>query len=648
MKRILAMLLMLAMLPCWGLPARAEESDDIQTVLDLAAEREESLGDLRVIELNIREEGEETDPEAMDTPEKTWLAALANALEARWDAEGEEAPNHMDPAVRDRYETMARAEMEILDAYREIPLEDPLLDLLRGAYMDALQKQLEVCEGYNAEEAAIPAEGEDQEKILADRLTSLILGSLYEEPEQEEIRTVSASQISFSHRWRKARQESLKSLYFINRYYGVFVDEAYRAKIHSYMYEGALLITEDTVEELAEARAEAAEEPAKEAEAEDPAAAETYGPDIWHGDASGEYELRIYDLNTEELTLTLDLREKAGGETTTSKISLSQWERYTQKRYTLGTFYQVEQASAAGGKLSFMLHLNAMVDGRLYRDVKGKITVRLPGAAGQAEGTGSPAGTEGSGGASEPAQTVREQEFEEDPFEQDFTGLKPGDVIRMGYYEQDGNTDNLREPLEWKVISVNKKKNVALVTTVYAIESMPYGTAGDEEEYTRVGFNWKTCGLREWLEKEFYSSSFTEAEKKRIRTATNVTKDPSGRFTTKDKVFLLSQIEARRYFGTAKKLKCEATPYVLAKLGSDSPAIAPDGYANWWVRELTRAALALRNGDHKPKTYNEAGYVFGGRGMAQFMRKRGAKTNEENIALVRPAMWIKFDAADKD
>ena len=428
------------------------------------------------------------------------------------------------------------------------------------------------------------------------------------------------------------------------------------------MYEGALLINEHTVADLIEARSAEKQEEIAEAHQE---VTKIFGPEIWHADAAGEYELRIYDLNTEEMAMTLELRV-IGDESpsSTSKISLSQWEKYVKGRYSLGTFYQVDHIESAGGKISFVLHLNVMVDGRLYREVKGKISLPISGAApraGQTETSvpsqtpinGSTEGTQDIQGSApvstEQVQTtVQNQEFDEDPFEQDFTALKVGNVIRMGYYEQDGNVENLREPIEWKVISVNKKKNVALVTSVYALESIPFGTAGDEEEYTKAGLNWKTSGIREWLNEEFYRQCFTEAERKRIRQVSNVTKDPSGRFTTKDYVFLLSQIEAKRYFGRVEKLKCEATPYVMEKLGSDSPAIAADGYCLWWVREMTRAVKVNRNGEIKKNTVNEAGYVYGSRGLAMFLRKIGAKTYEENVALVRPAMWIKFDAAPKE
>ncbi|MBQ9252022.1 MAG: hypothetical protein IJ188_05250 [Clostridia bacterium] len=232
----------------------------------------------------------------------------------------------------------------------------------------------------------------------------------------------------------------------------------------------------------------------------------------------------------------------------------------------------------------------------------------------------------------------------EEPIDQDFTDLKVGDIIRMGYYEQDGNEENLREPIEWQVLSVNKRKKVALVTTVYALETLPYGTLGNEAEYEEPGFNWQNSGIRQWLSEEFYDRCFTDAEIRRIRLASNVTKDPSGRFTTKDFVFLLSQEEARRYMKSTQGMSCEATPYVLAKLGADSAAIAEDGYCRWWVRELTKAVKTNKKGEKVNNgSVNEAGYVYGGKGMAKFLRNEGAKTYEADQALVRPAMWIRYD-----
>ena len=182
------------------------------------------------------------------------------------------------------------------------------------------------------------------------------------------------------------------------------------------------------------------------------------------------------------------------------------------------------------------------------------------------------------------------------------------------------------------------------MTTVYALETLPFGTLGNEEEYGEPGFNWKNSGIRQWLSEEFYENCFTDSETRRIRLASNVTKDPSGRFTTKDYVFLLSQTEARRYMKTVQGLTCEATPYVLEKLGTDSPAIAEDGYCLWWVRELTKAVKTNRNGEKiNNGSVNEAGYVYGSKGMAKFLRNQGAKTYEADQALVRPAMWIRFD-----
>ena len=234
-----------------------------------------------------------------------------------------------------------------------------------------------------------------------------------------------------------------------------------------------------------------------------------------------------------------------------------------------------------------------------------------------------------------------EAEFPEAPIKQSFSALNVGDKILMGYYEQDANTENLREPIQWNVISVNKKKNVALIVTTYGIEATSYGKPGDESQYMQEGFNWKNAYLRQWLNGDFYGNAFTKAEKGRIRTVTNITEDKSGRFKTNDQVFLLSTTEVRRYLQTTKGMSCEATEQAKKKLGQE--AITEDGYCLWWLRDMLNVAVKGKNGEFKRNSCNEAGYVFGSKGLQQYLRKKGGKVYQDDLIAVRPAMWIKFD-----
>ena len=52
------------------------------------------------------------------------------------------------------------------------------------------------------------------------------------------------------------------------------------------------------------------------------------------------------------------------------------------------------------------------------------------------------------------------------------TTPKRGDVITMGTYEQDGNTKNGAEPIEWMIL--DEKDDRLLVISVKALETMVY------------------------------------------------------------------------------------------------------------------------------------------------------------------------------
>ena len=681
-KRITALLLTLVLFLCWGSSVFAENVDptedaiesgetaapntdesgevadipeaegedsteaelghasvDTAAALVRAAELEAEQGKLRSIVVHVRNGEEPVMPKATDSAETAWMKALAAALEARWDLAEEAAGDILTAEARKAYAAAAQAELDALEPYGETTMEDPLMDLLRQAYLETLKQEIAAAET-------------DQDPI------------------------------AFAWKWTEARQDGIKNLFFLNRYYKVSVRKAYRDKMNSTLYEGALLVSEETVKEIVEKWEETAgteeaedpeaeiaaeeskgaegaeeaedpeagtvaeeseeaketEEPEEPEEAEEPTpAAVEYGPEIWHKDPTGGYEMRIYDFDPETMTIMIDLRAVDNpNRASKGRIDLSQWQKYTEGRFSVGTFYHVDGISVQEEKISFTLHMNVLVDGRLHREVRGKIALKLPTEKSSSSGTATATATE------EDANP-----FDEPTIKQNFYDLEIGDIIKMGYYEQDGDESNLREPIEWKVISLQKKKTVALVVSVYALESRPYGVAGDETEYDRDGLNWKNSDLRAWLNGDFYNQNFTPAEKKRIREASNVTKDPSGRFTTKDKVFLLSAVEAPRYMHTAKGLTCMPTAAVLQKLGEDSPAITKDGSCKWWLREMVRAVKLDRKGNNPKKTYNTAGYVNGSTGMLDYRKKIGLATYEEGQALVRPAMWIKYDTNKK-
>lgn len=92
-----------------------------------------------------------------------------------------------------------------------------------------------------------------------------------------------------------------------------------------------------------------------------------------------------------------------------------------------------------------------------------------------------------------------------------FTDASVGDTIVFGSYEQDNDTSNGKENIEWLVLA--KKDNRLLVTSQYALDCQQYNTS-----YTSV--TWESCTLRKWLNADFFNAAFSDGEKVMIPTVT--------------------------------------------------------------------------------------------------------------------------------
>ena len=79
---------------------------------------------------------------------------------------------------------------------------------------------------------------------------------------------------------------------------------------------------------------------------------------------------------------------------------------------------------------------------------------------------------------------------------------QPGDTVVYGSYEQDNNTGNGNEPIEWRVLA-NQGGKLLLIVNV-GLECVPYHT-----EYT--GITWENCYMRQWLNSDFIAKAFTES-----------------------------------------------------------------------------------------------------------------------------------------
>ncbi len=191
------------------------------------------------------------------------------------------------------------------------------------------------------------------------------------------------------------------------------------------------------------------------------------------------------------------------------------------------------------------------------------------------------------------------------------------DTIFLGTYEQDNNTANGKEPIEWIVLAVEEDK--ALVVSRYALDCKSYHT---ENIYTF----WDTCFIRNWLNYDFFFSAFNSCEQRYILTTT-VTTHPNYDqgiagmpVYTDDKLFLLSLDEIDTYFSQYLSSATSATEYAKAQGSYDGK----DSHNTWyWLRtcgnDLNKACAV--NGD--------ATLVKQG----DFVSRKGS---------IRPAMWIYY------
>ena len=202
---------------------------------------------------------------------------------------------------------------------------------------------------------------------------------------------------------------------------------------------------------------------------------------------------------------------------------------------------------------------------------------------------------------------------------------KVGDIVYFGTYEQDNDTSNGKENIEWRVLA--KENNRVLVISDKALDRQPYNSSYTEE------VTWENCSLRKWLNGTFLNKAFSTEEQAQIQNTT-VSADNNPQYSTNpgnattDKVFLLSINEVEKYFNSDEARKCAPTAYAKAQGASTSDTFkTPSGAATcwWWLRspgdDQSSAAYVYFGGD----VFELGNYVFSG------------------LNAVRPAMWITID-----
>ena len=193
-----------------------------------------------------------------------------------------------------------------------------------------------------------------------------------------------------------------------------------------------------------------------------------------------------------------------------------------------------------------------------------------------------------------------------------------GDTLQFGSYEQDGNTRNGDEPIEWTVLAVKGKS--ALLLSKYGLDMKPFNTK-------RTSMTWAECSLRNWLNNDFMYAAFTNQEAEQIQV-TDVIAEPNPYYprvacgeSTSDKVFLLSVNELERYLPYETQRFCLPTQYALDRGAHEN---SKTGRCRWWLRspgeDSKHAANVFTSGEYWDDYF---------------------KVDSSGLT-VRPAIWIRM------
>jgi len=156
---------------------------------------------------------------------------------------------------------------------------------------------------------------------------------------------------------------------------------------------------------------------------------------------------------------------------------------------------------------------------------------------------------------------------------------------------------------EWDVLEI--KNDRALLIADKCIGTMPYHNSN-------CCITWAECDLRNYLNKEFYDTSFSAGEKKiimtvRNRNSNNMIYGTNGGWNTQDKVFLLNIEEVKKYYESNEKRKSDVW---------------------WWLRS--------------PGNFNQCAAGVDVDGSIDY-----SGSIEEYKGGVRPAVWINLIAGQR-
>ena len=156
-------------------------------------------------------------------------------------------------------------------------------------------------------------------------------------------------------------------------------------------------------------------------------------------------------------------------------------------------------------------------------------------------------------------------------------GLETGDIVTFGSYEQNANTADGAESIEW-IVLYSDDNTVTLISR-YVLDAVMYHENKMDPAY------WESSSLRAWLLDEFLGRAFSDDEMKLLVEMKNENPDndrcgTKGGAATQDLVYLLSIDEAEKY------MSAEMLVGVPTEYAKEQGSYTKDGSVGtyWWLR----------------------------------------------------------------
>lgn len=192
-----------------------------------------------------------------------------------------------------------------------------------------------------------------------------------------------------------------------------------------------------------------------------------------------------------------------------------------------------------------------------------------------------------------------------------------GNLVTLGSYEQDGDRDNGKEPLVWRVLEAGEGYSVLATEKIIAMQ--PY-----MDNFILV--TWENTSLRTWLLDTFLPGAFTSQERSMITSLPQILQASSRHgvlfdATSADLVTMLTEEQVSKLLPDGAAA-AQATAYAIQQ-GVEAQ---DDGYARYWLC--------------MPDYDADDAMVVGADGL---ISSKGLAVNTEGIG-VRPVIYLNHDA----